>query len=225
MTIDIKILGQITYPGAMQLMNDLHEKRCLGLIPNTILLLSHPPTITRGRRSQTIDNIEFSRLCSQRGIELHDADRGGLLTYHGPGQIVAYFIIKLAQPFLGGTDMVHGIETLLQDFLKDAYGIESTRKMELPGLWLGEKKFMSVGIRIEKGVSKHGIALNVANDLGAYSFFEPCGMPGSVMTSLSKILNYQIQYDEERSLMQKLVDRMKSEFDENRAQWRWVQFD
>lgn len=226
MTIDIRILDQqINYPEAMGLMDSLHRKRVLSEVPNTILILEHPPTITRGRRAQGRDDALFVEQMQKHGIDVYDADRGGELTYHGPGQIVIYFIIRIKQPLIGAADMVTCIEDITKDIISEMYGFRPCTSAEYPGLWYRERKLMSIGLRVERGVTRHGISLNVTNDLGIYNYFEPCGMSGSVMTNISKILNRAIKCDEERELKGSLAKAWQRAFVEHAGIKKIVQSD
>jgi lipoate-protein ligase B len=108
--------------------------------------------------------------------------------------------------------MVTCIEEITKDFIKEVFDFQAFTSAKFPGLWYEEHKLMSIGLRVEKGVTRHGIALNLSNDLGVYNYFEPCGMSGSVMTNVSKILNRAIECDEERGLQQSLADYIRVAF-------------
>lgn len=187
---NIQYWGLIPYAEAITRMEKLHSLRVADRIRDTLLCLEHPTVITRGRRlhSQPLSpSPEIARL----GIPIIDCDRGGLLTLHAPGQIVVYLIIKLRQPLTAVADIVFAIQRTLQDFISN-FGIEATVKNDLPGLWADGKKFASIGLRISQGVTKHGISINVCNDLSIYQHIEPCGLAGSVMTSLSQLTGRKI---------------------------------
>lgn len=209
MTTSIHNLGLVPYAEAMERMNELHAKRVKDEIPNTLLFLEHPAIVTRGRRLHHNDQSALKFRLEAQGIDLANADRGGELTYHGPGQIVIYFIVKLTQPLGGATDMVTVVEKIMNEFMMEEFGILSESDSRYPGLWFEGKKFMSIGLRVEKGVTKHGISLNLNPDLTVYNFFEPCGMSGSVMTSVSKILNSEISCDDKRLIVADLMEHWR----------------
>lgn len=184
--IEIKKLDVISYDDAMVVMKELHQKRCQNLIPNTLLILQHPAVITKGRRLQG-QPIAFQEKFLALGIQVRDADRGGLLTYHGPGQIVVYFIVRLQDYFDGISAFVRHIEKVLKNFLKN-FHVEASLDKNHPGIWVHGKKIVSIGLRVSQGVTSHGLAFNVASDLDVYKYFDPCGLSGDTMTNLEKVL-------------------------------------
>jgi len=186
MPIHIKHLGLIDYDDAMAIMKDCHQKRCNNLISDTILVLEHNPVITKGRRLHG-QKVPFESDILGHGIQIKDADRGGLLTYHGPGQIVIYFIVKFSDHFAGISDMIQFIEQSLLCYL-ERFKLNGRLIQEHPGIWIGSQKIASIGLRVSKGVTSHGISFNVSNDLSVYRLFDPCGMSGDTMTNLKKIL-------------------------------------
>lgn len=180
--MDIRYLGFVCYDDAMRLMQDLHAARLRDEIPDTLLCLEHEPVVTRGRRLNQSTEIIDEKL-SARGIAVRNADRGGLLTYHGPGQIVVYLLLRLTQPFKGVADIIKEIEKGLGIFLgKEGYVAQTIEGH--PGGWIGGRKVASIGLRIAGGVTSHGLSLNVHNDLSVYDLFDPCGLSGQTMTSL-----------------------------------------
>lgn len=211
MVINIQNLGLIAYDPAMKIMADFHAKRCRNECPDTLLVLQHTPVITKGRRLHD-QEIPFHPKIHEMGVEIRNADRGGLLTYHGPGQIVIYFIVKFSDYFTGSLDMVKTIELGLIDFLKDN-GIDSHIVSEHPGIWVGEKKVCSIGLRVTDGVTSNGIALNVCNDMEVFRLFDPCGMSGDCMTSMQEILgrpiDSKVMDDMGMQLAQKFVEKFE----------------
>lgn len=189
---DIQYWGLIPYAEAITRMEGLHSLRVADRIPDTLLCLEHPTVITRGRRLHG-QSLSVSSEITRLGIPIVDSDRGGLLTLHAPGQIVVYLIIKLKQPLIAIADIVFAIQKTLQDFITNL-GVEATMKNDLPGLWADGKKFASIGLRISQGVTKHGISINVCNDLSIYQHIEPCGLSGTVMTSLSQLTGVEIPH-------------------------------
>lgn len=211
--IKIQKLGLISYDNAMKVMSDLHAKRCRNECPDTLLVMQHTPVITKGRRLHNQD-VQFHPKIAEMGVEIRNADRGGLLTYHGPGQIVVYFIVKFADYFAGALDMVKTIELGLIDFLKEQ-GIESRIVPEHPGIWVGEKKVCSIGLRVTDGVTSNGIALNVCNDMEVFRLFDPCGMSGDCMTSMQDVLGRPIDVKDVNDMGTKLAKSMIDKFRSN----------
>jgi len=171
--MDVQHLGVMSYDTAMVLMNTLHQQRVDGQIADTILILEHPAVITRGRKMQDQPLIWQDKLTAM-GVQIRNADRGGELTYHGPGQIVVYFILDLNRYAKGIAEFVKILELALIDFLKER-DVVARIQSDHPGIWVEEKKIASLGLRVSGGITKHGIALNVRNDLGVYQWFHPCG--------------------------------------------------
>lgn len=186
MTFQIKKLGRLSYDDGLALMNDLHAQRVSGEIEDQLLVLEHEPVITRGRKlaGQALPGQES---IEAKGIQVRDADRGGELTYHGPGQLVVYFILKVDDHFKGAADMVHSIENALITAMK-TLGLEAHADPENPGLWVGKKKIGSIGLRVASGVSRHGISLNINPDMSVYNLFSPCGMGGETMAALQDLV-------------------------------------
>jgi lipoate-protein ligase B len=180
--MDIRYLGFMGYDDAMCLMQALHAARLRDEIPDTLLCLEHEPVVTRGRRlNQPIEIID--KKLESHGIAVRNADRGGLLTYHGPGQIVVYVLLRLTQHFKGVADITKEIEKGLGIFLrKEGYVVQEIEGH--PGGWIDGRKVASIGLRIAGGVTSHGLSLNVHNDLSVYDLFDPCGLSGQTMTSL-----------------------------------------
>jgi lipoate-protein ligase B len=192
----VKRCGIVPYLEAWELQKELAEQRRRGEIPDVLLLLEHPPTYTRGRRSQPEELPMGVEWYEAQGIEVHDTDRGGLVTYHGPGQLVAYPIVHLGAY---GDDVhayVRGLEQVMIDALGEA-GVPAQTIPGLTGVWtLGEppptlsrslaRKIGSIGLHVSRGVTTHGLAVNVRNDLQPFEWIVPCGIEGVSMTSVAK---------------------------------------
>lgn len=204
MKVDVLHLGLCEYDLAIKKMNEVHRERTQGLREDTLLILEHPPVITRGRRLENRP-LEHEDILNQKGIQICNADRGGELTYHGPGQIVVYFIVDVENYTSGIAQFVQLIENSVIHFLKN-YGVETHLKCGHPGIWCGEKKLASIGLRVSQGITKHGLALNIKNDLSVYRLFSPCGLDGSTMTHLEEILKRPISDEEYLELTPKFVD-------------------
>jgi lipoyl(octanoyl) transferase len=177
-----KKLGLIAYSAALEIQKELVEKRLSGEIGDTILLLEHSPVITQGKRECAEDFLSSEEELRTAGIEVVRVDRGGRLTYHGPGQLIGYFICDVTA-YGGVKEFVRLIEDVLIGVCADA-GIEAGRNDNHPGVWVGHDKIAAVGLHVTRGISSHGIALNVSCDLGAYKHIVPCGIQGAGVTSM-----------------------------------------
>jgi lipoyl(octanoyl) transferase len=175
-------LGRVPYREGVALQGQLREQVIAGELPDLLLLLEHPPVYTLGRRSQEGDLALGEDFCRERGIDVVRTDRGGKLTYHGPGQLVGYPIVHVADV----REYVATMEGAIAAALGEA-GVEGRgRSAEGPqyaGVWVGERKIASIGVHISRGVSMHGFAVNVDNDLAPFTWVVACGLPGVAMTS------------------------------------------
>jgi lipoyl(octanoyl) transferase len=177
-------IGKIDYRSALELQERLRDARQLELIPDTLLLLEHSPRIyTRGRRSQPGELTMGDAFYESQGIEIITTNRGGKVTYHGPGQLVGYPILRV-------TDVVGYVRLLEQALviaLKDEGIFARARPDDGPdytGVWVEERKIASIGVHVAKGVTTHGFAVNVDNDLTPFSWVVACGLPSVSMTSI-----------------------------------------
>ena len=183
--LDVRDLGVVSYGDALELQRSLALDRIAGRIPDTLLLLEHPPVVTLGRGTrQTSLPIDPDAL-RRRGVEVFEIERGGDVTYHGPGQLVGYPIIDLQQHKAD----LHWYLRRLEDVLIGAlagFGIPAERNAGWTGVWTRGRKIASIGIHVRQWVTWHGFALNVTTDLSAFSLIVPCGIPDVVMTSVEK---------------------------------------
>ena len=193
-------LGVIDYLSAWQMQKEIQEKVINNIEPNTLLILQHPSVYTAGRRTEITDR-------PQDNTPVIDVDRGGKITWHGLGQIVGYPIIKLKN----STDVVgfvREIETALIEICNE-FGINAQRYCERSGVWLrdakGDRKIAAIGLRVAKGVTMHGFALNVNPDLSAYSKIIPCGITDAKITSLANELGRNITIDEVMPVLKKHI--------------------
>jgi lipoate-protein ligase B len=183
--------GMLGYEDAWYLQNGLKKARLEERVGDTLILLQHPPTITLGRRGKE-DNILVERdVLKREGIELFLTDRGGDITFHGPGQLVGYPIISLKEQGLSVGHYMRRLEDVIMRTLKDV-GIIGKKLPHTIGVWVGEKKVASLGVRVSGGVTTHGFALNITNDLRPFHFINPCGMKGLQVTSLREILGEDV---------------------------------
>jgi lipoate-protein ligase B len=180
--MDVRRLGLVPYGEAWVLQQRLAEARRGGTIPDTLLLLEHPHTYTIGR-SGTREHVYLSEPeLAERQITCLEVDRGGDVTYHGPGQLVGYPILDLgAQPDVGR--YLRNLEGCLIDVLA-GFGITAGRMPGYTGVWMGDHKIAAIGVKVSQGVTTHGFALNVSTDLRLFDHILPCGIPDKGVTSM-----------------------------------------
>ena len=182
-------LGRVDYREALDLQKRLVTERAEGRIGDRLLLLEHPRVLTLGRTADPAHIRADAAILEAQGIEVVRVERGGEVTYHGPGQLVAYPILALSPRGLLVRPLVRALEAALVATCA-AYGVESGRREGHPGCWCDAdgadpRKIGALGLRIERGVSYHGIALNVTVDLADFDLIDPCGMPGVISTSIA----------------------------------------
>jgi lipoyl(octanoyl) transferase len=187
--LDVRWLGRVDYRDAWALQKRLVDERVVGAIPDTVLLLEHPRVLTLGRQADESHVRATPADLADHGIELIRVERGGEVTYHGPGQLVAYPIIALSQRGLLVRPLVRALEGAMIDTCR-ALGVEADRRDGHPGCWVEPagprpRKIGAVGLRVERGVSYHGIALNVTVDLADFDLIDACGMPDVESTSIA----------------------------------------
>ncbi|MBI4055934.1 MAG: lipoyl(octanoyl) transferase LipB [Elusimicrobia bacterium] len=178
--LDIRWLGLVDYQEAWELQHDLVEKRARGLCPDTLLLLEHPHVITRGRgyNGKTLVHTDYP---------IYDIERGGDITYHGPGQLVGYPILHLKERNLLIGHYLRLLEQVLIDSLA-SFNLSAERLKGFTGVWVRGKKIASIGVAVKSWVSYHGFALNVTTDLSQFQSLYPCGLEPQQMTSLERLL-------------------------------------
>ena len=191
--------GLVPYEEARRMQKQIEAARQAGEVPDVLLLLEHPPVYTKGRRSRPEELGMGEDWYRMQGIEICETDRGGAVTYHGPGQLVGYPIVSL-RPY---GDNVHAyvrrLERLMIDSLA-AYGVSAEVIDDLTGVWVGGwppegRKIGSIGVHVSRGVTTHGFALNVNNDLQPFEWVVPCGIEGIRMTSLCRELGSEFDMD------------------------------
>jgi lipoyl(octanoyl) transferase len=190
-------LGQVPYDEARGLQKRLESARHAGEIPDALLLLEHPPVYTKGRRSEPAELGMGEDWYRMQGIEVTETDRGGRVTYHGPGQLVGYPIMRLGE--LGVPGYIERMERLMTGSLLDA-GIEAEVIEGLTGVWVGGapprgRKIGSIGVHVNRGITTHGFAVNVNNDLQPFEWIVPCGIEGCRMTSVCRELGGEREMD------------------------------
>jgi lipoate-protein ligase B len=175
-------LGLLPYGDALKLQRSMRDRRAAGELPDLLLVLEHPPVYTKGRRTQPGDLPMAADWYAARGIEVCDTDRGGRVTYHGPGQLVAYPIMAVDRV----ADFVHTMERAIVAALADEGVAAEPRDTPFTGVWVGDRKIASVGVRVREGFSMHGLAVNVDNDLQPFEWIVPCGIDHVAVTSVSR---------------------------------------
>ena len=191
MHINLLHLGRVPYAEAMAIQQQVVSARKQDLIGDTLLLLEHPPVLTLGRNAHRSNVLVSDELLAQRGVELHEVNRGGDVTYHGPGQLVGYPIIDLRGdlpgkkgPYLGPVDYVRLLEEALIRTCGD-FGVMTQRICKLTGVWTGDRcsrvatgpaKIAAIGVHLSRWVTSHGFALNVTTDLSYFQYIVPCGL-------------------------------------------------
>jgi lipoyl(octanoyl) transferase len=179
--------GLFPYEEGLALQRRVEAARQADAIADVLLLLEHHPVYTRGRRSTAEELPMGAEWYEMQGIEVFDTDRGGRVTYHGPGQLVAYPIVSL-RPY--GDDVhayVRGLERVAISALAE-HGVEAATIEGLTGIWVGDRKIGSIGVHVSRGVTTHGLAINVNNDLQPFEWVVPCGIEGCRVTSLGREL-------------------------------------
>ena len=175
-------LGPVLYAQAVELQFRLHERRAAGELPDLLLVLEHPPVYTRGKRTEPGDLPMDMAWYAERGIAVEDTDRGGRVTYHGPGQLVGYPIMAVERV----ADFVHTMEIAIVTALSDEGIVAEPRAVPFTGVWVGDSKIGSIGVRVRDGVSMHGLAVNVDNDLEPFDWIVPCGIDHVQVTSVAR---------------------------------------
>lgn len=198
--IEYLYLGRVPYDEALRLQEEIVALRLAGRVDNVLLLLEHPPVLTLGRNARRENVLASDELLARRGVTLHEINRGGDVTYHGPGQLVGYPIFDLRSLHnakggrLGPVDFVRMMEEALIR-LCGAHGVRAERVAGLTGVWCPadgvgshgkERKIGAIGIHVSRGITSHGFAFNVTTDLGDFQLINPCGITDKPVTSLER---------------------------------------
>jgi lipoyl(octanoyl) transferase len=191
MLLSLLHLGRLDYATALKLQQTLVELRHQGRIGNVLLLLEHPPVLTLGRNSDRTNILASEELLAHRGVQVHEVNRGGDVTYHGPGQLVGYpiFDLRSFSPRLGAVDYVRLLEEVLIRSCAE-YGVLAQRIKGRTGVWTAaggsvpEKKIAAIGVHISRGITSHGFAFNITTDLRDFDLIVPCGIADRTVTSL-----------------------------------------
>ncbi len=197
--LEIVDLGTLPYRQALALQTELVARRQADEIPDQLLLLEHPKVFSYGRRNGTAHLLATPAELARRGIELVETDRGGDITYHGPGQLVGYLIARLEGPRRSVPWLFEAIEGAITQLLRDrgldaqpgtrAAGKAPQADLREAGVWIGNDKICAVGLRLSRWVSKHGFALNICPDLEDYQLVTACGLAHRGVTSMARQMN------------------------------------
>jgi len=209
--LQIHDCGLADYRQILQTQQLLREKRHQNDIPNTVLVVEHPAVITLGAR-QSFNKLLINRDdLAQKHIDVVDVRRGGGTTAHNPGQLVFYPILNLRKTGLGINEYIRELEAIGAELLRQL-DVHSTRLKGAPGLWIGERKIASVGVRVSRSITYHGMAINIQNDLGIFDFIVPCGLDNVEMTSVLKETG---KHHSMNQIKQKLTKLLTEHFSSN----------
>ena len=187
MKLTILNRGLMDYGEALELQKELMLKRQNEEINDTLILLEHPPVITKGKRTEDHHIVLSDTLLKNQGIGLYEIDRGGEATYHGPGQLVGYLIFNLYDKQRELKKFIAKVEEIFITLLKEEYGITADRDLKHRGVWVGNEKITAIGISIHKAVTMHGFAFNINTNLDHFNWIIPCGITDKGVTSVKKI--------------------------------------
>ena len=197
-------LDMVEYDEAWELQKTLLEARISDKIEDCFILLQHPPTFTFGRRYKETNLVSNKEYYENNGFAVYKTDRGGLATYHGPGQAVGYPVIKMSAYTRDYYQYLRMLEEVMIRTLSD-FSIEAKRNEGYTGVWVNKAKIGFIGVRIVLGYTMHGFSLNVNNDLSPFNFITPCGIQGVRVTSIQELLNKNIN-------MKEVYDKLANHF-------------
>jgi len=207
----VRRLGTVTYADGLALQQTLVEDRRADRIPDTLVLLEHPHVLTLGvkRDAARAHVVASPDVLQARGVDVYEAGRGGDITYHGPGQLVAYPILDLRPDRQDVHRYVRDLEEVMIR-LSAGYGLAAGRIAGLSGTWIGDRKIGAVGIRISRWITSHGIAFNVTTDLSYFDLIVPCGIADKSVTSLARELGREVAMSE---VEDRFAERLAEVFD------------
>ena len=204
----VEKLGTVDYAEGLRLQRELVAQRKAGAVPDTLLLLEHPHVYTLGRNAKREHLLVSDEQLRALGAQLFETDRGGDITYHGPGQLVGYPIFDLTQH---RRDIAWFMRSLEEVFLGVAsnFGIAAGRLAGAPGVWVGNEKLVAMGVHISRWVTSHGFAFNVNTDLGFFEWIVPCGLRDKGVTSLAMLCGRPVRMEE---AVQRTIDHFARVF-------------
>lgn len=201
-------LGFIDYQNAWDLQKDVFAKRVKDEVADTFFMLEHPHTYTLGKVAEKENLISSEDQLKELGVSVYEIDRGGDITYHGPGQIVGYPIIKLSDWKEDTHEYLRSLEEVMMEVCAD-YGLKTHRNPKYTGVWIDERKIAAIGIKVSRWTTMHGFAFNVNTDLNYFGGIIPCGIKDKDVTSLKRELGIEVPIEE---VKQKLADKFKEVF-------------
>ncbi len=204
---DLRDLGKLDYKEAWEIQLATHAAVVAGHAPPTLLLVEHPPVVTFGKKGGRENLLVREDFLRDKGFALYDVERGGDVTYHGPGQLVGYPIFRVGRRVQA---YLRGLEMVMTNVLAE-YGISGVGSPGYAGVWVGDDKVVAIGVAIKRDVSFHGFALNVSTNLNHFNYIVPCGLQGKGVASLSSLLGRQVSLDEVKP---KLVAAFQKAFSE-----------
>jgi len=204
--LDVRDCGLGEYRRVLGLQEQLQEQRRAGQIGDTVLLVEHPPVITLGARRSANKLLVGAEELARRGVDLVEIRRGGGTTAHNPGQLVFYPILHLQELGLDVGQYVRTLEAIGIELLA-GLGVTSERRQGFPGLWVGGRKIASIGVRVSRFVTCHGMAINIQNDLSIFQLMVPCGLDGVQMTSVQKEMGKVHDMQQIKTQLRRLLER------------------
>lgn len=204
MLCSVEQLGLVDYAEALRLQREKVAARKAGAIPDTLLLLEHPHVFTLGRNASREHLLALPQRLAESGAQVFDTDRGGDITYHGPGQLVGYPILDLTQHRRDIAWYMRSLEEVLIRVAAD-YGAAAARLPGAPGVWVGNDKLAAMGVHVSRWVTSHGFAFNVSTDLSYFDWIVPCGLRDKGVTSFERLLGRRVDLDE-------VIDRVVDHF-------------
>jgi lipoyl(octanoyl) transferase len=191
----VALLGRVDYEEALKLQEKLLRLRQQNEIDDSLILLEHPSVLTIGRSGSYANLLVSEHVLQSYGVSIHEVNRGGDITYHGPGQIVGYPILNLNNHGKDMKKLVWMIEEIFIQLLGEIYGLRTSREIQYRGVWVGDKKIVAVGVGIKRWVTMHGFAFNVNTQLEHFKWINPCGIPDKGVTSLRELLGKEVNLD------------------------------
>ncbi len=205
----VRDLGRMDYRAAWNVQLSTHAAVAEGRSPPTLLLVEHPPVITFGKKGGRQNLLADPAMLAAQGFSLYDIERGGDVTYHGPGQLIGYPILPIGRAV---RSYLRNLEAVMVQVLVE-YGVVGEGSPGYAGVWVGDEKVVAIGVAIKRNVSFHGFAINVATDLTHFSYIVPCGIRDRGVTSLQKLLNRPVTLAEVKpKLIQAFTDTFQTDF-------------
>ncbi|MBI4872307.1 MAG: lipoyl(octanoyl) transferase LipB [Candidatus Riflebacteria bacterium] len=197
--LDVRWLGRVPYREAWELQRRLFEERAHGAVGDTLLLMEHPPTITLGRSAKREHVLAGPEDLARRGVEVVEIDRGGDVTFHGPGQLVGYPILDLSPLMPDVQKYVRALEEVMLR-VSAGCGVPAGRVPGMSGIWSGDAKIGAIGVKVKQWITMHGFALNVNAELAGFGLIVPCGLAGKSVTSLHLLAGHPLDAEEVRTM-------------------------